>query len=154
MSVSNSAGYGYRNFDELARACNYSAATRPRRAGAGLDVVADVHGHGTLTMARRYAHLGAENIRAAMDTLPVHVVAFWLNHLGLAQSLAVRQIARDSNLFEIELGAFVEYDLPAQARRSKLPISVSSRQNSRDSFLGIMGGLLGRHRPLRSRSRR
>lgn len=41
-----------------------------RRAGAGLDVVADVLGHATLTMARRYAHLGKETMRAAMAALP------------------------------------------------------------------------------------
>ena len=48
----------------------HTIATRLRRAGAGLDVVADVLGHATLTMARRYAHLGKETMRAAMAALP------------------------------------------------------------------------------------
>ena len=48
----------------------HTTATRLRRAGAGLDVVADVLGHATLTMARRYAHLGKETMRAAMAALP------------------------------------------------------------------------------------
>jgi integrase len=48
----------------------HTTATRLRRAGAGLDVVADVLGHATLTMAKRYAHLGSANLRAAMDSLP------------------------------------------------------------------------------------
>lgn len=48
----------------------HTTATRLRRTGAGLDVVADVLGHATLTMARRYAHLGKETMRAAMAALP------------------------------------------------------------------------------------
>jgi integrase len=48
----------------------HTTATRLRRAGAGLDVVADVLGHATLAMARRYAHLGKETMRAAMEALP------------------------------------------------------------------------------------
>ena len=48
----------------------HTTATRLRRSGAGLDVVADVLGHATLTMARRYAHLGKETMRAAMAALP------------------------------------------------------------------------------------
>jgi len=47
----------------------HTTATRLRQAGAGIDVVADVLGHTTLTMARRYAHLGADTMRAAMDRL-------------------------------------------------------------------------------------
>jgi len=48
----------------------HTTATRLRRGGAGLDTVADVLGHSTLTMARRYAHLGSADLRAAMDSLP------------------------------------------------------------------------------------
>lgn len=48
----------------------HTTATRLRRAGAGLDVVADVLGHASLVMARRYAHLGSADLRAAMDSLP------------------------------------------------------------------------------------
>jgi integrase len=48
----------------------HTTATRLRRAGAGLDVVADVLGHSSLVMARRYAHLGSADLRAAMDSLP------------------------------------------------------------------------------------
>jgi len=48
----------------------HTTATRLRRAGAGLDVVADVLGHATLAMARRYTHLGKETMRAAMAALP------------------------------------------------------------------------------------
>jgi integrase len=48
----------------------HTTATRLRRAGAGLDIIADVLGHATLTMARRYAHLGKETMRAAMVALP------------------------------------------------------------------------------------
>jgi integrase len=48
----------------------HTTATRLRRGGAGLDLVADVLGHATLTMARRYAHLGSADLRAAMDSLP------------------------------------------------------------------------------------
>lgn len=48
----------------------HTTATRLRRAGAGLDLVATVLGHATLAMAQRYSHLGAENVKAAMATLP------------------------------------------------------------------------------------
>lgn len=48
----------------------HTTATRLRRAGAGLDVVADVLGQATLAMAQRYAHLGKETMQAAMAALP------------------------------------------------------------------------------------
>jgi integrase len=48
----------------------HTTATRLLQGGVGLDVVADVLGHATLQMARRYAHVGVSNMRDAMASLP------------------------------------------------------------------------------------
>lgn len=45
----------------------HDAATRIRRAGHGLDVVATVLGHSDVRTAQRYAHLGQAQIREALD---------------------------------------------------------------------------------------
>lgn len=47
----------------------HDAATRMRRAGAGLDVVAAVLGHSTIRITTRYAHLGREDTRAAVGSI-------------------------------------------------------------------------------------
>ncbi len=49
----------------------HTTATRLRREGAGLDLIAKVLGHAGITMVLRYAHLGQDTIRDAMATLPV-----------------------------------------------------------------------------------
>jgi integrase len=53
----------------------HTTATRLRRAGEGLDVIAEVLGHSTMTMARRYAHLGKDQVRDAMAKLPAPAAA-------------------------------------------------------------------------------
>ncbi|HEY3356888.1 MAG TPA: site-specific integrase [Polyangia bacterium] len=45
-------------------------ATAVRRQGSGLDVIAELLGHSTLTMAKRYAHLGDQQMAAAVASLP------------------------------------------------------------------------------------
>lgn len=44
-------------------------ATQVRRRGTGLDVIADLLGHSSLAMARRYAHIGAAELAAAVAGL-------------------------------------------------------------------------------------
>ncbi len=46
-------------------------ATRVRRRGAGLDVIAKLLGHSTLDMAQRYAHIGSAELAAAVSGLGV-----------------------------------------------------------------------------------
>lgn len=41
-------------------------ATKLRRNGMGLDLIATLLGHSTLSMTQRYAHLGREDLRAAV----------------------------------------------------------------------------------------
>jgi integrase len=48
----------------------HTTATRLRQHGVGIDAIAEVLGHTTLAMARRYAHLGADTLRSAMANLP------------------------------------------------------------------------------------
>jgi integrase len=48
----------------------HTMATRLRQNGVGIDAIADLLGHSTLAMTRRYAHLGSETLKAAMATLP------------------------------------------------------------------------------------
>lgn len=51
-------------------------ATKLRRSGMGLDLIAMLLGHSTLSMTQRYAHLGREDLRAAVLQLaPVAVSA-------------------------------------------------------------------------------
>jgi integrase len=45
-------------------------ATKLRRRGIGLDVIRDLLGHSTLAMAQRYAHIGRDDLSAAVETLP------------------------------------------------------------------------------------
>ncbi len=44
-------------------------ATRVRRGGSGLDVVAALLGHSSLAMAQRYAHIGSAELAAAVSGL-------------------------------------------------------------------------------------
>lgn len=44
-------------------------ATQVRRHGAGLDVVAKLLGHSTLAMSQRYAHLGDDTMRSAVEAI-------------------------------------------------------------------------------------
>ncbi len=44
-------------------------ATKLRRNGMGLDLIATLLGHSTLAMTQRYAHLGREDLRAAIGQL-------------------------------------------------------------------------------------
>lgn len=44
-------------------------ATKLRRRGVGLDVIAQLLGHTTLAMTQRYAHIGLESLRDAVDQL-------------------------------------------------------------------------------------
>lgn len=48
----------------------HTFATRIRRAGAGIDVIAKLLGHSSLAMATRYTHLEERTLRAAVDALP------------------------------------------------------------------------------------
>lgn len=50
-------------------------ATKLRRRGAGLDLIATLLGHTTLAMTQRYAHLGREDLMTAVGALPAGVVA-------------------------------------------------------------------------------
>jgi integrase len=45
-------------------------ATRVRRSGAGIDVIAMLLGHSTLAMATRYAHIEDPLLRAAVKSVP------------------------------------------------------------------------------------
>lgn len=47
----------------------HTAATRLRQAGVGLDAIAAILGHSSLAMTRRYAHLGQDTLREAMESL-------------------------------------------------------------------------------------
>lgn len=44
-------------------------ATQVRRAGSGIDVVGKLLGHATLAMAQRYAHLGDDEMRKAVEAI-------------------------------------------------------------------------------------
>lgn len=46
-------------------------ASKVRRNGAGLDVVARLLGHSSLAMARRYAHIGDAELQEAVNAVPV-----------------------------------------------------------------------------------
>lgn len=48
---------------------SHDFATKLRRRGVGLDVIAQLLGHTTLAMTQRYAHIGLESLRDAVATL-------------------------------------------------------------------------------------
>jgi integrase len=71
----------------------HTTATRLRQRGVGLDVVADVLGHATLQMARRYTHVGVSTMRDAMASLPTPAAP-------VAPEPTVMERARDAGVVE------------------------------------------------------
>jgi integrase len=59
------AGIANLRFHDL----RHDFATKLRRRGVGLDVIAELLGHSSLAMTRRYAHIGGEELRAAVALL-------------------------------------------------------------------------------------
>jgi integrase len=53
----------------------HSFATALRRRGAGLDVIQRLLGHSTLAMVMRYAHVGEDMVRTAINALPAPVAS-------------------------------------------------------------------------------
>lgn len=49
--------------------CRHTAASYLRQVGVSLETIADVLGHKTLAMTRRYAHLGADDLGDAVDRM-------------------------------------------------------------------------------------
>ncbi len=60
-----SAGIKNLTFHDL----RHSTATRLRESGADLDVVKEVLGHSSIAVTLKYAHLGRDHVRAAMESL-------------------------------------------------------------------------------------
>ena len=56
----------------------HTLATRLRLRGAGLDAIAKILGHSSLAQTQRYAHLGEDTLRAAMESVPAPRLALAL----------------------------------------------------------------------------
>lgn len=63
--VAAEAGISDLHFHDL----RHDFATRLRRGGTGLDTLQELLGHTTMAMTQRYAHIGAEELQKAVDSI-------------------------------------------------------------------------------------